>query len=92
MYRLNCITIARLRLLIACWVMPICVAMSASVRSLKKSCSTSQRSDFDRRARACPGQASNAAEAAQSNVCYRNSLDRILAPSATHTPTPVDTG
>src|SRR5262245_17514864 len=73
MYRLNCITIARLRLLIACCVMPICVAMSDSVRSLKKSSSTSQRSDFDRHARACPGQASKAEEATESN---RQRLDR----------------
>ena len=50
MYRLNCITIARLRLLIAGWVMPICVAMSVSVRSLRKSCSTSQRSCAERKA------------------------------------------
>src|SRR5262245_53962675 len=66
MYRLNSITIARLRLLIACWVTPICSAMSASVRSFKKSCSASQNWDFDRPDRACLGEHSNIAETAES--------------------------
>src|SRR5258705_12496022 len=59
--------IARLRLLIVCCVTPICAAMSASGRSFKKSCSTSQRSDFDRRARACLRQESKAAGATELN-------------------------